>query len=184
VYQQIYGDDGRPLQDVFVDRNNDGLINESDRYIYKKPDPSVMMGIFSTLTYKNWDFSFSGRASFGNYVYNSVAAGSTYSSLSSVGILNNTTRQAEKTGFKNATLERFSDFYIENASFFRMDNINLGYTFRELAQEKLKLRVGAGVQNVFVITKYSGIDPEIAGGIDNNFFPRTRSFFLNVNLEF
>jgi iron complex outermembrane receptor protein len=65
-----------------------------------------------------------------------------------------------------------------------MDNINLGYTFRELYKERLKLRVGAGVQNVFVITKYSGIDPEIAGGIDNNFFPRTRSFFLNVNLEF
>ncbi len=88
-----------------------------------------------------------------------------------IGILNNTTRAAEKTGFKNATLERFSDFYLEDASFFRLDNINLGYTFRELAQEKLKLRVGAGVQNVFVITKYTGIDPEIAGGIDNNFFP-------------
>lgn len=184
VYQQIYGADGRPLQDVYVDRNNDGLINESDRYIYKKPDPSVMMGIFSTLNFKNWDFSFSGRASFGNYVYNGIAANSTYSSLSAVGIVSNTTRHAEKTGFKNATLERFSDFYIENGSFFRMDNINTGYTFDDFANERLKLRVGAGVQNVFVITKYSGIDPEIAGGIDNNFFPRTRSFFLNVNLEF
>ena len=144
----------------------------------------MMMGIFSTLNYKNWDFSFSGRASFGNYVYNGIAANSTYSSLSAVGIVSNTTRQAEKTGFKNATLERFSDFYIENGSFFRMDNINMGYTFDEFSKERLKLRVGAGVQNVFVITKYSGIDPEIAGGIDNNFFPRTRSFFVNVNLEF
>jgi TonB-linked SusC/RagA family outer membrane protein len=184
VYQQVYDENGKPMQDIFVDRNNDGLINESDRYIYQKPDPTLLIGINSRLNYKNWDFAFSGRASFGNYVYNSVAAGSTYSSLSAVGIVSNTTRHAEKTQFKNATLERFSDYYIENAAFFRMDNINLGYTFPNVYKERLKVRVGAGVQNAFVITQYTGIDPEIAGGIDNNFFPRTRAFFFQLNCEF
>jgi TonB-dependent starch-binding outer membrane protein SusC len=184
VYQQVYDDNGMPLQDVYVDRNDDGLINESDRYIYRKPDPSVLMGISSRLNYKNWDFAFMGRASFGNYVYNSVAANSTYSSISGVGIISNTTTHADKAKFKNATLERFSDFYVENASFFRLDNINMGYTFDNVYKERLKIRIGAGIQNVFVTTKYSGIDPEISGGIDNNFYPRTRSFFLNLNIEF
>jgi iron complex outermembrane receptor protein len=184
VYQQVYDSEGKPVQDVYVDRNKDGIINESDRYIYKKPDPAVLMGINSRMNYKNWDFSFSGRVSLGNYVYNGVAAGSTYSSLYGVNALSNTSTQALKTNFKDASLERFSDFYIENASFFRMDNINLGYTFENMFKTDWKLRVGAGVQNVFVITKYSGIDPEIAGGLDNNFFPRTRSYFINFNWQF
>jgi iron complex outermembrane receptor protein len=101
-----------------------------------------------------------------------------------VNALSNTSTQALKTNFKDASLERFSDFYIENASFFRMDNINLGYTFESVFGLDWKFRLGAGVQNVFVITKYSGIDPEIAGGLDNNFFPRTRSYFINFNWQF
>jgi TonB-linked SusC/RagA family outer membrane protein len=184
VYQQVYGTDGKPLEDVYVDRNNDGVINTSDLYVYKKPDPTVYMGINSRLNYKNFDFSFSGRANFGNYVYNNVAANSTYRALYDIGILSNVSKQAEKTKFNPATNTRFSDFYVENGAFFRLDNVNLGYTFKEVFHEKLNIRVGAGAQNVFVITKYSGLDPEVQGGLDNNFFPRTRSFFLNVNAQF
>jgi TonB-dependent starch-binding outer membrane protein SusC len=185
AYQQIYDTNGKPIEDVYVDRNNDGIINTSDLYVYKQSDPVVMMGINSRLNYRNFDFSFSGRVSLGNYVYNNVAANSTYRSLySSMGFLYNVTEFANDTKFLVASNTRFSDYYLENASFFRMDNINAGYTFKEVYQEKLNIRIGAGVQNAFVITKYSGLDPEVSGGLDNNYFPRTRSFFLNVNFEF
>jgi TonB-linked SusC/RagA family outer membrane protein len=185
AYQQIYDTNGKPIEDAYVDKNNDGQINTSDLYVYKRPDPKVMMGINSRLNYGNFDFSFSGRVSLGNYVYNNVAANSTYRSLyNSMSYLSNMSKLADQTKFTNALNTRFSDYYIENGSFFRMDNINAGYTFRGVYQEKLNIRVGAGVQNAFVITKYSGIDPEVSGGLDNNFFPRTRAFFLNVNFEF
>jgi iron complex outermembrane receptor protein len=184
VYQQVYSAEGKPVEDVYVDRNNDGVINTSDMYIYKKPDATVFMGINSRLSYNQWDFSFSGRVSLDNYVYNNVAANSTYRSFyNSMQFLQNTSTLADRTQFVNAQNTRFSDYYIENASFFRMDNINLGYRF-DMMREKLNLRVGAGVQNVFVITKYSGLDPEVSGGLDNNFFPRTRSFFLSLNCTF
>ncbi|SHH26572.1 iron complex outermembrane recepter protein [Chryseolinea serpens] len=185
AYQQIYDTNGKPIEDAYVDRNNDGVINTSDLYVYKKPDATVYMGINSRLNYKNWDFAFSGRASFGNYVYNNVAANSTYRTLyNSMEYLSNVSKLANDTKFTTALNTRFSDYYIENASFFRMDNINFGYSFRELYKEKLNVRIGAGVQNVFVITKYKGLDPEISGGLDNNFFPRTRSFFLSLNATF
>lgn len=185
VYQQIYDSQGKPVEDAYVDRNNDGNINTSDLYIYKKPDPTVFMGINSRLNYKQWDFAFTGRANFGNYVYNNVAANSTYRTLyNSMEYLSNVSTLANDTKFTTALNTRFSDYYIENASFFRMDNINLGYSFKNVYKEKLNIRVGAGVQNVFVITKYKGIDPEISGGLDNNFFPRTRSYFLTVNCQF
>jgi hypothetical protein len=184
VYEQVYGSDGKPLQDVYIDQNKDGIINQDDRRPYKNPNPTVLLGVNSRLNYKSWDFAFSGRASFGNYVYNGIAAGSTYTAIYGVGSTMNITKQVQKSNFDRATLEQFSDLFIEKASFFRMDNINFGYTFANVYRDKLKIRVGTGVQNVFVITKYSGIDPEISGGIDNNFFPRTRSFFLNVNCQF
>lgn len=185
VYQQIYAPDGSPVEDAYVDRNDDGVINTSDLYVYQKPDPTVLMGINSRINYKSWDFSFSGRASFDNYVYNNVAANSTYRTLyNSMEYLSNVSTLANDTKFTTALNTRFSDYYIENASFFRMDNINLGYSFKALNDDKLDVRVGAGVQNAFVITKYKGLDPEISGGLDNNFFPRTRSFFLSLNVQF
>jgi len=185
VYQQVYDANGKPVEDVYVDRNNDGIINTSDLYVYKKPDANVYMGINSRMNYKMWDFNFSGRASIGNYVYNNVASNSTYRSLyNSMDYLSNVSKLANDTKFTTALNTRFSDYYVENASFFRMDNINLGYSFKNLYKEKLNIRVGAGVQNVFVITKYKGLDPEISGGLDNNFFPRTRSYFLSLNCQF
>ncbi|WCT14191.1 SusC/RagA family TonB-linked outer membrane protein [Mucilaginibacter jinjuensis] len=185
VFQQIYNANGTPLEDGYVDRNKDGQINSADQYLYKKPDPTVLMGINSRVSYKRFDFSFSGRLSLGNYNYNNVAAGSTYRGLySSLGYLSNQTKAADDTKFTNALQTVYSDYYIQNASFFRMDNMNLGYTFPNYVKNKLKLRVTAGVQNVFVITGYKGLDPEIAGGIDNNFFPRARIFQLGLNANF
>lgn len=184
VYQQIYKN-GKPLEDVYVDRNNDGVINSSDLYIYEHPDPTVQMGINSHFSYKRWDASFSGRASLGNYNYNNVAAGSTYRGLySSLGYLSNQTTSASQTQFTNALTTNLSDYYIQNAAFFRMDNIGAGYTFAPIGSHKIKLRVGASVQNVFVITQYKGLDPEISGGLDNNFFPRARIYQLGLNANF
>ena len=185
VYQQVYDPEGRPIEDAYVDRNNDGQINTSDLYVLRQPDPRFMMGINSNFGYRNLDFSFSGRVSLDNYVYNNVAANSTYRTLyNSMSYLSNVSKLADETKFTNALNTRFSDYYIENGSFFRMDNMNVGYTFQDVYKDRLKIRVGAGVQNAFIITKYKGIDPEISGGLDNNFFPRTRAFFLNVNVEF
>ncbi len=182
VYQQIYNQNGKPIEDGYVDRNGDGQINSSDLYLDHSPDPIVTMGINSDIGYKRFDFSFSGRVSLGNYDYNNVAANSTYRGLySSLGYLSNQTTNASYTQFYNAISTNQSDYYIQNASFFRMDNMNLGYNFPAYWNNKLKLRVSAGVQNVFVITPYKGLDPEVAGGIDDNFFPRARIYQLGLN---
>lgn len=185
TYQQIYDTNGMPIESAFVDRNNDGQINSSDLYIHKSPNPKVLMGINSSVNYHQWDFSFSGRLSLGNYNYNNVAANSTYRGFySSLGYLGNQTKAAEKTQFLTALNTNLSDYYIEDASFFRMDNINIGYTLNKLANQKVKLRMSAGIQNAFVITSYSGLDPEISGGLDNNFFPRSRMFQIGLNATF
>src|ERR1700743_2195005 len=165
VFQQIYDKNGKPIEDGYVDRNGDGQISSADLYLYKHPDPTVLMGINSDLSYKRFDFSFSGRLSLGNYNYNNVASGSTYRGLySSLGYLANQTTAASQTQFTVATMTNQSDYYIQNASFFKMDNMNLGYTLPTYVHNKLKLRLSAGVQNVFTITPYKGLDPEIAGG--------------------
>lgn len=185
VYEQVYDDEGNPLEDVYIDQNADGIINSSDLYINQKPASDVLMGINSSVSYKNWDFSFTGRLSLGNHVYNNVASGSTYNALySSMQFLRNASVLADETKFVNALNTRFSDFYIEDASFFRMDNINMAYNLQDLFGSKLKVRISGGVQNVFVLTGYKGLDPEVGNGIDNNFFPRPRTFLLGINCEF
>jgi len=185
VYQQIYNQNGKPIEDGYVDRNGDGQINSSDLYLDHSPDPTVLMGINSDVSYKRFDFSFSGRVSLGNYDYNNVAAGSTYRGLySSLGYLSNQNTNASQTQFYTALTTNQSDYYIQNASFFRMDYMTVGYTFPSYDNNKLKLRLTAGVQNVFVITPYKGLDPEIAGGLDNNFFPRPRIYQLGLNATF
>lgn len=184
VFQQIYDASGKPIEDGYVDRNHDGQINSADQYLYKKPDPTVLMGINSSIKYKQFDFNFSGRLSLGNYNYNNVASGSTYRGLySSLGYLSNQTTAADDTKFTNALQTNLSDYYIQNASFFRMDNMNIGYMIPTPGQ-KFKLHVSAGVQNVFVITGYKGLDPEVSGGLDNNFFPRARIYQLGLNCNF
>jgi TonB-linked SusC/RagA family outer membrane protein len=184
VYQQIYNQNGKPIQNAYVDRNGDGQINSSDLYLDHSADPTVTMGINSDVAYKKFDFSFSGRVSLGNYNYNNVAANSTYQGFySPLRYLSNQTTNASVTQFTSALMTNQSDYYIQNASFFKMDNMNLGYTFPTYFN-RLKLRLSAGVQNVFTITPYKGLDPEIAGGLDNNIFPRARIYQLGLNANF
>ena len=184
--QQVYDSKGNPVDNLFVDRNGDGIVTNnglSDRYHVKKPAADLTMGFNSMFRYKNFDFSFNGRVSVGNYVYNNVASGTSYANLyASVGALSNLNSSIMTTKFANP--QYWSDYYLENGSFVRMDNMTLGYNFDKFAQGTAKLRVYANVQNLFIITKYTGLDPEIFGGIDNNFYPRPRTFLLGVNLEF
>ena len=182
VFQQVYGADGMPIEGLYVDRTGNGgtvTSNNLNKYHYKKPAPDVTLGINSRVAYKQFDFSFSGRANIGNYVYNNVASGALYSTVyNQSGFFNNIPKQSENAKFTNT--QYFSDFYIENASFFKMDNMSAGYNFKKFLQARLSFTV----QNAFTITKYKGLDPEVDGGIDNNFYPRPRVFVLGVNLTF
>ena len=187
VFQQVYGANGMPIEGLYVDRTGQGGVvssNEANKYHYKKPAPDQTIGISSRLAYKKFDFSFSGRANIGNYVYNNYASSqANYGGLySQSGFFSNIPKQVTNTNFK--TVQYFSDYYIENASFFRMDNISAGYNFGEILGQKLKARISFTCQNAFVITKYKGLDPEVANGIDNNVYPRPRVFLLGVNLTF
>ncbi len=185
VYEQVYGTDGKPIQGMYVDRNGDGEITNADRYHYKKPAADWFFGITSTLTYGNWDFTFAGRANLGNYVYNNVASeNSVYERLyrPEGPYLGNITTSVTDIGFQNPEYQ--SDYFIQDASFFRMDNISLSYLFPDIINGKANLRLSATVNNAFVITDYEGIDPEISGGIDNRLYPRPRTYTLGLNLQF
>jgi len=185
VNQQVYGNNGKPIEGLYVDRKPDGVINSSDLYKYKKPAPDVQMGISSALNYKNWDLSFAGRINIGNYVYNNVASTrGTYLDVYNSGLNYTSNVLVSSKEAKFSSAQYFSDYYIENASFFRMDNISLGYRFSNLGTGISSLRIGAVVQNAFVITKYTGLDPEVYGGIDNNLYPRPRVFMLGVSVDF
>jgi len=184
VYEQVYDKNGKPIEGLYVDRNGDGQITGEDRYHYYKPTPDVFMGFSSRLSYKNWDFSFAGRANLGNYNYNNVASnlgvyGGTYNS---VGYLMNVLPEALNTGFDNWNY--FSDYYIQNASFLRLDNVSIGYQFKGLLKNKANLYLSMTVQNVFVITGYKGLDPEVFNGIDNNIYPRPRIMILGLKFDF
>lgn len=184
VWEQVYDEDGYPIEGLYVDRNQDGIVNDEDKYRYENPAADVFMGFSSRFTYKQWEFSFAGRVNIGNYVYNNISSQyGVYSNLyNSVGYLNNVTPSLYDTRFNNPKYR--SDFYLENASFMRMDHITLGYTFENLMQDKLNMYVYGTVQNAFVITKYSGLDPEVTDGIDNNVYPRPRTFVLGLNINF
>ncbi len=184
VYEQVYSSDGKPLENVFVDRSADGIISEDDLYRYKKAAPDVILGVTTKLAWKNWDFYASGRSYIGNYMYNNVwSGGATYNNLyNSAGYINNLNNNVFATGFENPRY--FSDYYVTNASFFKIDNMALGYTFSNLLQEKLNVRVYGTMQNVATFTRYEGLDPEISGGVDNNLYPRPRTFVFGVNIDF
>ncbi|MBB3700841.1 SusC/RagA family TonB-linked outer membrane protein [Flammeovirga yaeyamensis] len=183
VWEQIYGSDGNPLDGAYVDRNNDGRVTEDDKYQYNNPDPKWMFGFTTKASYKNWDFSMAGRMNLGNYVYNNLASGASLTgTFTDVGYTNNQPTALGSTMFNQP--QYFSNHFVENASFFRLDNISVGYNFNNLKNGAVHLRVNATVNNAFVITNYSGLDPEIFGGIDNNVYPRPRTFLLGVNVGF
>ncbi|WP_460621070.1 SusC/RagA family TonB-linked outer membrane protein [Hymenobacter tenuis] len=184
VRQQVYGADGRPLEGIYVDRNGDGTINERDNYRYKQPAPLAVLGFSSNVAYKKVNLSFLLRGNVGNYVYNSIAAnlGNFSNAQGSTNYLLNLPTDIRNTGFN--TQQLFSDYYLENGSFVRCENITLGYNVGKVFSEKANLRLTGAVQNAFLITKYNGLDPEIAGGIDNNFYPRARTFTFGLNVGF
>ena len=188
VYQQVFDENGKPIENEFVDRNGDGTINGDDRYFYKKPTADVLMGLTSRLSYKSWDFSFSLRASLNNYVYNSVEAGGSDcnpTSVYSFGALNNRPLMGVANNIQNLKDNTLlSDYFVQNASFMKCDNITLGYSFKKLFGAPIGGRVYAAVQNVFTITKYKGLDPEVEKGLDNNIYPRPLTTLIGLSLNF
>ncbi|ACU06999.1 SusC, outer membrane protein involved in starch binding [Flavobacteriaceae bacterium 3519-10] len=182
VYQQVYDSAGKPMEGVYVDRNGDGAITESDKYLYKSTTPDATFGFSTRLNYKNWDFSTSLRAVLGNYVYNNFASQSNVQSIATNDYLQNISSVAASYGFKN--VQYWSDIFVEDASFLRMDNLSLGYNFGDIFGTSSNLRVYGMAQNVFVITDYSGVDPEIFGNIDNGFYQRPKVYSLGLNFQF
>ena len=185
VYEQVYNNEGRPLEGVYVDQNADGAINERDLIPYKNAAPDVYMGLSSQLSYKNWDFNFSLRANMGNYAYNNIQSNreSRNTTFDPSGWLKNRVNSALDTQFEAVQYQ--SSHYIQNASFLKMDNISLGYNFEEILNQNQSGRVYLTVQNPFVISNYAGLDPEFTNdGIDNNIYPHPRVFILGVSLNF
>ncbi|MDO1501599.1 SusC/RagA family TonB-linked outer membrane protein [Winogradskyella maritima] len=185
VFKQLYDANGAPIEGAYVDLNGDNIINDQDRYIRENPNPNALFGFQSNMTYKNFDFSFNLRASVGGYVYNNVASGNAqYALLQDQSVLGNIPTSVFNTNFQQTSDVVLSDLYVEEASFLRMDNITLGYTFN--FEKAIKsIRLWGGVQNAFIITDYSGLDPEVGeSGFDSNIFPRTRNFLVGANFKF
>ncbi len=184
VYKQIYDDQGRPIEGAYADLNDDGQINSSDRYFFKSPYADIIMGLTTDVSYKNFDLSVVSRASIGNYAYNNVASQAAFNNIGQNGILSNIHADYLSTNFQQFTeTNLLSDHFVEEASFFRLDNVTLGYTFQEAINNN-PLRFYISANNVLVVTDYEGLDPEITGGIDNNFYPRPRTFVFGVDVNF
>lgn len=187
LFKQIYDEDGMPIEGLYEDKTGEGGVvsgNNSNKYYLQNPSPKYMVGLSLRYNYKNFDIAMNGRLSIDNYVYNNNASNrALYQNLyNQSGYLANIPTSINDTKFQNA--QYWSDFYLENGSFFRMDNISLGYNFDQLVSTKLSGRLSFTVQNAFLITKYSGLDPEVENGIDNNIYPRPRTFMLGINLNF
>lgn len=182
VYQQVYDSNGKPVDGAFVDRNGDGMISTKDMYYYKSTTPDAILGFSTKVSHKNWDFALSARAVLGNYVYNNAASNSSLQSASTNEYLQNVFATAPQYQFSVPQYK--SDIYVENASFLRLDNINVGYNFGEIFTKGSNLKVYAMAQNVFVITKYSGVDPEVFTGIDNGYYQMPRIYSLGFNFQF
>ena len=187
VYQQVYDQNGKPVFGQYVDQNNDGVINESDRHFYHSPWADFTFGFNTNFSYKNWTAALSGHASLGNYVYNNVASNNEmYKDLWVNNFISNRNYSALYSDFDDAMY--ISDYYIEDGSFIKLDNFTVGYTFPKLFEmvegRPATLNIFGTVQNICTITKYSGIDPEVYGGIDGTVYPRPRTFVLGLKLNF
>lgn len=184
VYKQIYDHKGRPIEGSYADLNGDGRINNDDRYTYKDPYADVLMGLTASVTYKDFDLSMASRASIGNYSSNRMQAASVETNIWNLGRLSNVHTSYLDTGFlyfsdKNG----LSDHHIQNASFFKLDNVTLGWTVDNVIDNN-PMRLYISADNLLTITEYEGIDPEITGGIDSNFYPRSRAIALGLDINF
>ena len=185
VYQQVYDLDGKPIEGVYVDRNDDGVINNEDKYYYKDPLADIQMGLSSTLKVNNFDLSVTARANIGNYMYDNVASSKAIpADITSLDFLSNLHSDYFNTGFQtHSETNLLSDHYVTDASFIKIDNITMGLTFPDFFKDS-DIRIFATVQNVATFTEYNGLDPEVNLGIDNNFYPRPRTFTFGFNLDF
>ena len=182
--QQVYDENGKPIEGLYADLSGQGgTVNgdNADKYIYHNPRADYLMGFSARFTYKNFDFSGSTRASIGNYVFNQVAAGASYDQMYQIGYWKNFPTSLSETNFVKRQFT--TDYYLENASFFKLDNLSAGYKFDNI-YNKLNARISFTVSNVLTVTKYTGLDPEVNGGIDNNNYPRPRTFMLGVSLSY
>lgn len=185
VFKQLRDAQGNFIEGAYVDLNGDNILNDEDRYLKANPDPDVVLGFQANMEYKNFDFAFNLRANIGNYVYNNVnSARAQYELFQDNSVLGNVPTSVLDTNFQRTSDAIISDVYVENASFLKMDNITLGYTFRELSNVIKSVRVWGGIQNVFVLTEYSGLDPEVFNGIDNTIYPRPRNILIGANIKF
>ena len=194
VFKQLYDGAGRPIEGAYADLNGDNVINDDDRYVKENPGANANFGFQSSLYYKNFDFAFNLRANVGNYVYNNVKSSKAqYELLQDNAVLGNIPKSVLETQFQRTADVIISDIYVENASFLRMDNITLGYTFSDISKGLNSIRIWGGVQNVFTVTNYTGLDPEVTDndsdltltqGIDNVVYPRPRTLLVGANFKF
>jgi iron complex outermembrane receptor protein len=184
VFKQLYDDSGKLLEGQYADLNEDGIVNEKDKYRYNNPAPLYTIGLTSNLNVKNFDFSFAGRAYLGNYVYNNVQTDMGYLNrlYGTTKYLSNVNRSAVDLNVVDQAKLTFSDHFVKKASFFRLDHVTAGYSFKKVVGKNM--RVYATVQNPLVVTKYDGLDPEIGNGIDNNIYPRPRTYVFGVSVNF
>ena len=190
VYKQVYDKTtGAPIENLFEDLNRDGQITAADRYLYKKPAADILFGINTQVTYKKWNVSLAAHGSIGNYLYNQFNSnnGVLRALKNPINFIQNGSPDYMQTKFSGTTTNEYlSDYYIENASFLKLDNINLGYNFGKVLRNKASLRLTASIQNVFTITKYSGLDPENASstGVDYTIYPRPRIYSVGASIDF
>jgi len=196
VYQQVYDSTGKPIEGVYVDRNNDGVITIADKYRNEKPAADFTFGFTTDLNYKKWNFNMAWRGSVGNYAYNNVDSnlGFNHQLLNAAfpNVISNGVENVLETGFINGGAERYlSDYYIQDASFLKLDNISVGYNFGNVLSEGSNLSIIGSAQNIITITDYKGLDPEVGiindnpgGGIDYNIYPRPKIYMIGVNLNF
>ena len=190
TYKQKYDVDGRPLQNQFEDLDDDGVITDGDRYMTgKSPAPKFYYGLNMKVGYKNWDFGLNGHGSAGVWIFNDFASANSTASLDlNSGALPNQAKLVKTTGFvePNSVQQWYSDYFLENGSFFRLDDVNMGYTFKDIGRWGTNIRLAVSMQNVFILTGYSGPDPETTSenGIDNTMWPRSRTYSLRLNVKF
>jgi iron complex outermembrane receptor protein len=187
VYKQVYDENGKPIDGLFADLNRDGVINQKDLYQYKNINPDYLFGASTNVKIDKFNVGFVMRASLGNYVYNNTfsSSGTVRNILNPIGYLNNGSTNVLESGVSGSGDKFFlSDYYIQNASFLRMDNAYVNYLVGKVFNNSATLTLNANVQNVFVVTNYTGLDPEISSGVDNNFYPRPRIYSVGLNLRF
>ena len=189
VWQQVYDENGRPIMGCYVDRDGNGSVDENDKYFYKNIVAPWTGGFSFKVSYKNWDLGSNFRASFGNYVYNGYAQGKANTSVlcNPKGYYQNCTKELTALRWTSDNYP-LSDYFVQNASFLKCDNITLGYNFNNLLQmgkyKGISGRIYASCSNVFTITKYKGLEPEQTSGKDSSVYPRCRTFLLGLNLNF